>query len=73
MLLTKSWQSSLLADVGAFRQMVTVALPEGVVPKDALPSAEVTGQKPKYIYKHAVLVQNALHYGYKIEVCTTFD
>lgn len=67
-LLSKAWQTGLLADAGAFRQMVTVELPEGVVPKVALPSTKETGQKPNYVYKHCILVQDALHYGHKIEV-----
>ena len=67
-LLSTSWQTGLLADASAFRQMVMVELPEGVLPGHALPSSEDAAQRPNYVFKHSVLVQNALHYDYKIEV-----
>ena len=47
--------------------MVVIALPEGVVPVEALPLT-LDGQKPIYSYKHAVIVQNTLHHDFKIEV-----
>ena len=68
-LLCKSWGTGLLAPPDMFKQMTVVELPEGVIPKESMPSMPEDEQRPKcYEYKHAVLVQNALHYDYKVEV-----
>ena len=66
-MLTKSWGTGYLADPSFFRMMVVVELPEGLVPKDALPPS-VDGGKPKYEYKHSSMVQNFLYHNFKIEV-----
>ncbi len=48
--------------------MVMVELPEGVARSDIQP-LNVNGKETVYSYKHAVGVQNALFYDFKIEVC----
>ncbi len=69
-LLSEAWGTCLLAAPDMFKQMVVVELPEGVVPGGAIASgSDPTNQRPIYEYKHAVAVQDALHYGYKVEVC----
>lgn len=71
-LLTKSWGTGYLADPSFFRMMVVVELPEGLVPKDALPPS-VDGGKPKYEFKHTVMVQNFLYHDFKVEVSDKFS
>ena len=63
-----SWGTGLLVAPDMFKQMVVVELPEGVVPKSSLPPVSEEGQRPIYEYKHAVVIQNALHFDYKVEV-----
>lgn len=66
-LLTRSWGTKLLADSRFFLMMVVIGLPEGLVPTESLPPS-VDGEERVYAYKHAVMVQNALHHDFKIEV-----
>ena len=59
LLLTREWHTELLADSSLFGPMITVGLPDGVMGMKAV------GQ---LTYSDAEKVQNALYYGYKIEV-----
>ena len=63
--LCKAWGSSLLADPSMFGFMVVVQVPNDVLPSD---SAAVQEEKPSYTDKHAEILQDILHYDFKVEV-----
>ena len=66
-LLVKEWGTELLADPSFFRTMVTVRLPEGLIPPDGPEVKTVNGQ-PEYNYGHGSYIGNILHHQYKVEV-----
>ena len=61
----KEWGTDLLADPSYFKAMVTVRLPEGLVPPDRPGTAS---SPPEYTFSHASYIENILHHEYKVEV-----
>ena len=59
-LLTKLWGTSLLADASMYGFMVTVQVPEGVIPG---------AKKPPFTDNDAETLQDILHHDFKVEVC----
>ena len=64
-LLKDAWGTSLLADPSMFGTMVLVELPDGLLPRDSSTDVRV---EPPFDDKSAELIQDNLHYDYKIEV-----
>ena len=65
-LLSKSWNTDLLADPSMFGCMVLVRVPDDVLP---MPSEKGNmSEKPSLTDKHAEKLQDTLHYHFKVEV-----
>lgn len=63
----KEWDTELLADPSFFRTMVTVRLPDGLIPADG-PQPNIVDGKPEYDFSHGGYIGGILRREYKIEV-----
>ena len=59
-MLTKAWGTNLLADPSMYGFMVTVQVPEGVLPG---------ARKSPFAESDAEMLQDILHHDFKVEVC----